>query len=264
MDASPASPYGIGTSHRAVTFPYGQILFCAHIIRRNMDDLSARLEKQIPALRLQIAQLYSEFDRKFHLHGAGVPVTFGMDRDVLGSYTPAGGSEEEHFHFSLLYTASYGERPVSNEDRLDIFRHEYAHYMQYNMPIPAEYNWQGGKHGSAWKYCCSLTGAVPTPYYRAGEALQKQDYEKALRNPWKGTSVQLLDTVHREAEYQRKRNSQVLYREGETVKHPKFGEGVIREVTPKDGSVILHIQFRDQLRKIDQKWLNRTRYRSAR
>ena len=148
-----------------------------------MDDLYVRLEKQIPALRLQIQQLYQSFDGKFHLHGASVPITFGMEEDVLGSYTPAGGDEEEHFHFSLRYAASYEERPVSNEDRLDIFRHEYAHYMQYNMPIPAEYNWQKGKHGSAWKYCCSLTGAVPTPYYRAGETLKKQDYEKVLKNP---------------------------------------------------------------------------------
>lgn len=229
-----------------------------------MDELSVRLEKQIPALRLQIRQLYLTFDRKFHLHGADVPVTFGYDRDVLGSYTPAGGNEEKHFHFSLLYTASYEERPVSNEDRLDIFRHEYAHYMQYNMPIPVQYNWQKGKHGSAWKYCCSLTGAVPTEFYRAGETLKKQDYEKTLKNPWKGTTVPLLDHYHREQAYQKKRNSEVLYQQGEMVTHPKFGEGIIQRVDPKDGSVILHIQFRDQIRKIDQKWLNRTRYRNSR
>ncbi len=229
-----------------------------------MNELRERLEKQIPALRLQIRQLYLSFDMKFHLHGADVPVTFGLDRDVLGSYTPAGGNEEEHFHFSLLYTASYGERSVSNEDRMDIFRHEYAHYMQHNMPIPDRFNWQKGKHGSAWKYCCSLTGAVPTEYYRAGEALKKQDYEKTLRNPWKGTTVTLLDNYHREMEYQKKRNSEILYQEGEMVTHPKFGEGTIQKVDPKEGSVILHIQFRDQIRKIDQKWLNRTRYRNAR
>ena len=41
-----------------------------------MDELYARLEKQIPALRLQIRQLYQSFDGKFHLHGASVPVTF--------------------------------------------------------------------------------------------------------------------------------------------------------------------------------------------
>ena len=229
-----------------------------------MDDLYVRLEKQIPALRLQIQQLYQSFDGKFHLHGASVPITFGMEEDVLGSYTPAGGDEEEHFHFSLRYAASYEERPVSNEDRLDIFRHEYAHYMQYNMPIPAEYNWQKGKHGSAWKYCCSLTGAVPTPYYRAGETLKKQDYEKVLKNPWKGTTIPLLDTFHRETEYQRRRNSKVIFAQGETVMHPTFGEGVIQKIDPKEGSVILHIQFRDRIRKIDQKWLNRTRYRKLR
>ena len=58
-----------------------------------MDELYTRLEKQIPALRLQIAQLYQSFDEKFHLHAASIPVTFGMEEDVLGSYTPAGGEE---------------------------------------------------------------------------------------------------------------------------------------------------------------------------
>ena len=230
-----------------------------------MDELYVRLEKQIPALRLQIQQMYASFDRKYHLHGATVPVVFGMDQDVLGSYTPPGDvDEEEHFYFSLRFVASYEERLITNEDRLDIFRHEYAHYMQYNMPIPAEYNWQKGKHGSAWKYCCSLTGAVPTPYYRAGETLKKQDYEKVLKNPWKGTTIPLLDTFHRETEYQRRKNSKVIFAQGETVMHPTFGEGVIQKIDPKEGSVILHIQFRDRIRKIDQKWLNRTRYRNSR
>ena len=39
-------------------------------------------------------------------------------------------------------------------------RHEYAHYMEHHITIPREYQWQPGLHGSAWKYCCSLVGAV--------------------------------------------------------------------------------------------------------
>ena len=53
--------------------------------------------------------------------------------------------------------------------------------MQYNMDIPDKYNWQPGIHGSAWKYCCSLIGAAPTPYYKAGEGLIKHDYDKVLK-----------------------------------------------------------------------------------
>ena len=62
--------------------------------------------------------------------------------------------------------------PLKKEDRLDLYKHEYAHYMQYNFHIPSEYQWQHGTHGSAWKYCCSLVGAAPTPYYiRTRQAL---------------------------------------------------------------------------------------------
>ena len=243
---------------------YVTLLIKEPVVNRSileMDELYKRLEKQIPALRLQIQQMYVSYDRKYHLHGASVPVVFGMDQDVLGSYTPSGDTDEgEHFYFSLRYVASYEERPITNEDRLDIFRHEYAHYMQYNMQIPKEYTWKSGKHGSAWKYCCSLTGAVPTEFYRAGETLKKHDYDSALKNPWKGTTSQLLDTFHRESADRRRRDSKIIYQTGETVVHPKFGEGVIHRIEQKEGSVILHIQFSDQLRKIDQKWLNRTRY----
>ena len=54
--------------------------------------------------------------------------------------------------------------------------------MQYNMQIPEKYKWQAGTHGSAWKYCCSLIGAAPTPYYKAGKALMDHNYDKALEN----------------------------------------------------------------------------------
>ena len=74
------------------------------------------------------------------------------------------------------------KNPLSKEDRMDLFKHEYAHYMQYNMQIPEKYKWQTGTHGSAWKYCCSLIGAAPTPYYKAGEALMDHDYDKVLKN----------------------------------------------------------------------------------
>ena len=52
-----------------------------------MDVLSALLQKEIPVLTTQIRALYKELDKRFHLHGADVPITFGMERDSLGSYT---------------------------------------------------------------------------------------------------------------------------------------------------------------------------------
>ena len=49
--------------------------------------LSMALQKEIPILTAQIRSLYAEFDRKFHLQGAKIPITFGMETDLLGSYT---------------------------------------------------------------------------------------------------------------------------------------------------------------------------------
>lgn len=144
--------------------------------------LRQRLQKEIPILTALIQKLYKELDRKFHLNGAKVPVTFGFDTDSLGSYTRQSAHEDEHFHFSLLFIAYGVKNPLSKEDRIDLFKHEYAHYMQYNMQIPEKYKWQAGTHGSAWKYCCSLIGAAPTPYYKAGEALMDHNYDKVLKS----------------------------------------------------------------------------------
>lgn len=223
-------------------------------------ELRKLLEKEIPILTAQISKLYGELDRKFHLNAAKVPITFGWDKDLLGSYTRAGNGEKEHFHISLFFVGYAVEKPLSKEDRMDLYKHEYAHYMQYNMEIPKQYDWQPGIHGSAWKYCCSLVGAAPTPYYRAGEALLKQDYDKVLKNPIHDKTIPIRDTYRREREYQQSKNSVVQYQVGETVSHPKFGEGSVEDIQQLSGSVRLHIRFKDDLKIIDQKWLLRTKY----
>ena len=98
----------------------------------NREDqfLRQRLQKEIPILRSLIQNLYKELDRKLHLNGAGVPFTFGYDTDTLGSYTRRSAHEKEHFHFSLFFIAYGVKNPLSKEDRIDLFKHEYAHYMQ--------------------------------------------------------------------------------------------------------------------------------------
>ena len=69
----------------------------------NNAELMNLLQKEIPILTANIRDLYEELDKKYHLSGAKIPITFGFDKDVLGSYTRAGLGEEEHFHFSLLF-----------------------------------------------------------------------------------------------------------------------------------------------------------------
>ena len=131
--------------------------------------------------------------------------------------------------------------------------------MQYNMKIPAQYNWQAGKHGSAWKYCCSLVGAAPTPYYRIGESLLKHDYDKALKNPIHDKTVPIRDTYRREQAYKSAKHSEVKFQVNDVVTHPKFGEGTVEEIVQLSNSVRLHIRFADDaVKKIDQKWLLRS------
>lgn len=218
------------------------------------------LQKDIPVLTAQIRALYEELDRKFGLCGAKIPIRFGFETDLLGSYTRNGIGEEEHFHFSLLFIGYAVEHPLGKEDRMDLYRHEYAHYMQYNMEIPKQYTFQPGIHGSAWKYCCSLVDAVPTPYYRAGEALMKPNYDSILKNPLHDRTVPVRDNYRREKAYQNSRNQVVQYEIGEEVDHPKFGEGLVEAIESCAGSVRLSIRFGNEIKVIDQKWLLRTKY----
>ena len=227
------------------------------------QTLAQALQKEIPILTAQIRSLYAEFDKKFHLNGAKIPITFGMEPDLLGSYTRGSYHEKEHFHFSLLFIGYAVKNPLKKEDRLDLYKHEYAHYMQYNMDIPDKYNWQPGIHGSAWKYCCSLIGAAPTPYYKAGEGLIKHDYDKVLKRKITDKSIPIRDTYSREQEYRKKKNSTVKFNINDDVNHPKFGKGTIEHIEQLEGSVRLHVRFGEELKKIDQKWLLQANLKKA-
>ena len=79
-------------------------------------NLQQLLQKEIPIHEANIRALYAGLDKKYHLSGAQIPITFGFDTDVLGSYTREGVGEEEHFHFSLLFRKSY-PRPQAPRTR---------------------------------------------------------------------------------------------------------------------------------------------------
>ena len=227
---------------------------------RNYTDLYATLQKETTILTAQIRALYRELDRKFHLRGAQIPITFGFETDTLGSYTRAGHHEKEHFHFSLLFVGYGVKNPLTKEDRMDLYRHEYAHYMEHHITIPREYQWQPGLHGSAWKYCCSLIGSAPTPYYKAGEALMNHDYDKVLKNRIHDKSVPVRDTYQQLKTAQKKKDEVVQYKLGDAVTHPKFGHGIVEKINQRSGGVHLHIRFDGEVKCIDQKWLSRKKY----
>ena len=137
-----------------------------------------------------------------------------------------------------------------------------------NMPTICSTIWTSrtnttGIHGSAWKYCCSLIGAAPTPYYKAGEGLIKHDYDKVLKKKITDKSIPIRDTYSREQEYRKKKNSTVKFNINDDVNHPKFGKGTIEHIEQLEGSVRLHVRFGEDLKKIDQKWLLQANLKKA-
>lgn len=219
------------------------------------------LEADIPIFRREIRNMYLQFDKRLGLHGADVPIKFTFEESVLGSYTPKSEGVSEHFTFSLHFIGWCNKNPIHRMDRIDLFAHEYAHYMQYHYDIPKEHLWKPGKHGSAWMYCCSLVGAAPTEFYKFGEGLLKHDYEKALYNPMADPNYVLKDRRRILKKQEDEKNSRIRFKIGEEIHHPKFGMGVIEDFEPVDGSVRVKIRFGDILRTIDQKWLLQSQFR---
>lgn len=189
---------------------------------REDQFLRQRLQKEIPILTALIKNLYGELDKKFHLNGAKVPVTFGFDTDSLGSYTRRSAHEKEHFHFSLLFIAYGVKNHCPKKTVLDCSNTSMHTICSNNMQIPEQYKWQTGTHGSAWKYCCSLVGAAPTPYYKAGEALMNHDYDKVLRTGSTTNPVPIRDTYRSLQTAQKQKDEVVQYKLGDTVTHSKI------------------------------------------
>ncbi|MEE0955584.1 MAG: hypothetical protein U0L49_07150 [Eubacterium sp.] len=230
-------------------------------MEKEIDNLTKqRLEKLAPAIREKIRILYRSLDAKLGLAGAKLPIWFRWDTEALGAYVPEGEDVPEHFAFSLGFLG-YTEGSLSAEDKKDLFLHEYAHYMTHHMEIPKSYRFQGGAHGSAWKYCCSLIGAAPSEVHRTGMGKEKHDYSRELRNPINDRYAGERDIHRREQEYRAVKNRIIRYSEGERIEHPKFGDGIIEKIEQTQNSVRLHIRFGKEIKKIDQKWLDRTRYK---
>ena len=87
------------------------------------------------------------------------------------------------------------------------------------------------------------------------------NYEKTLRNPIHDKTVTIRDQHRREQEYRRTQNVIIKYEKGESVDHPKFGEGIIEKIEQQACSVSLHIRFGEEMKVIDQKWLLQTKYK---
>ena len=89
----------------------------------NIDNnLRHLLENETKIHLAEIRFLYQKLDRQLGLNGARVPITFGFDNDRLGAYTPGFGQDEEEFHFSLLFIGYCVAKPLSKDDRIDLYK----------------------------------------------------------------------------------------------------------------------------------------------
>lgn len=171
-------------------------------------------------IRSELARL----DIKTGLKGARLPIRFNHAKNTLGSFSVIQG---EVFTFSNYYFQN-PDWPV--EAALDVIRHEYAHYMDYEL-------YGNMAHGKTWKKCCSEVGAISIRCYsstRTGYFEKKHEKEKE--------QIRKYDT----------------YGEGEKIVHPHYGIGVIEEITgegvnrrmiidfPKTGKKKLGIEWVDQ------------------
>ena len=61
----------------------------------NIDpSIRKLLDNEATIHEAQIRALFQTLDRRFGLRGASVPIRFGYDEAVLGSYTPASSHEK--------------------------------------------------------------------------------------------------------------------------------------------------------------------------
>lgn len=72
--------------------------------------------------------------------------------------------------------------------------------------------------------------AVPTPYYKAGEALRDHDYDKVLKNRIHDKTVPIRDTYQRLQKAQKQKNEIIHYKIGDEVAHPRFGNGIVEKL----------------------------------
>ena len=61
--------------------------------------------------------------------------------------------------------------------------------------------------------------------------------------------------IHASRNTTEKKNSTVKFNINDDVNHPKFGKGTIEHIEQLEGSVRLHVEFGEDLKKIDQRRL---------
>lgn len=152
-----------------------------------------------------------------------MPIRFGNAKGRLGCYYYADGGS---FKFSNYY---FQDPDWSTEEALDTIRHEYAHYMERVL-------YGRGGHGSTWKLCCGIVGAMPIRCYNKNRDefyRQKHLKEENLSKHY--------DTYHI----------------GDVIEHPKFGSGAIIDIFGESVNRSVTIEFTNAgVKKLGLAWVD--------
>ncbi len=165
-------------------------------------------------------------DKITGLKGAELPIKFGNTKHTLGRFC-CRDKDSLEFYFSNYY---FSDDNFPVEGKLDVIRHEYAHYYDY---ILNGYS----SHGANWKRCCRIVGASPSRLFnqeRANSILERREKER-LKN------LELDDK----------------YCAGKTIVHPRFGCGTIKRIDGSGLSRIALVDFQNGVtKKLSLIWIS--------
>lgn len=178
----------------------------------------------------RIRDVIASIDKETGLSGAEVEIRFDNARQRLGCFSC---QDDMYFSFSVNW---FHNPEWPEEAALDVIRHEYAHYMDWMV-----YKKIG--HGKTWKACCVKVGAVPVRLYSDSRC----DYYKS-----------------KEITEKNRQQSLSKYEEGQTIKHPLYGNGTIISIKKNGRTLIAGVLFEHYgTKSLDLSWLEKTTKNSA-
>ena len=163
-----------------------------------MSDLSNNIVWNETVIRKEIKKL----DNKTGLAGASLPIELGQAKKRIGCFV-SNSNGPINFYFSMFYL---NNPEVDLDDKIDLIRHEYAHYMDYARN---GFNFGRNGHGHNWEVCCLEIGARPAKFAGSNEDNHyKKLYAEQARKITAGNSFNVNDKL----------------------KHPKHGVGCIVKI----------------------------------
>lgn len=175
-----------------------------------------------------IRKEFTRLDKKTKLHGADLPIKFGNAKTVLGRFY--GNTETSMaFYFSKYY---FDNPDFPYEEAVDTIRHEYAHYMDYEL-----YGNHG--HGATWKKCCNVVGAYPIRCYSE----ERADFFRE-RHKKEAEEVKAKEKAANDLPL------------GTEIKHPVFGAGTVIAVADEKGNLFVEFE-KHGMKKLSALWIRK-------